>query len=119
MNDSDCLSIQDVERLLWKGLTGILCYKSAKVSGDISYNGYKLDEFVPQKTSAYISQDDLHIPEMTVRETLDFSARCQGIGSRAEIMAEVQQKGEEAKIVPDPEVDTYIRRAHIATFLDL
>jgi ABC-type multidrug transport system ATPase subunit len=42
-----------------------------------------LDEFVPQKSSAYISQYDLHIPEMTVRETIDFSARCQGVGSRA------------------------------------
>lgn len=38
---------------------------------------------MPQKTSAYISQYDLHIPEMTVRETIDFSARCQGVGSRA------------------------------------
>lgn len=53
-----------------------------QVSGEISYNGYKFDEFVPQKTSAYISQYDVHIPEMTVRETLDFSAQCQGIGNR-------------------------------------
>ncbi|KAK2405152.1 pleiotropic drug resistance [Trifolium repens] len=53
------------------------------VSGEISYNGHRLDEFVSQKTSAYISQYDLHIPEMTVRETIDFSARCQGVGSRA------------------------------------
>lgn len=60
-----------------------LCVLLQQVSGDISYNGYKLDEFVPQKTSAYISQYDLHTPEMTVRETLDFSARCQGSGSRA------------------------------------
>lgn len=51
-------------------------------SGEISYNGHRLDEFVPQKTSAYISQYDLHIAEMTVRETVDFSARCQGVGSR-------------------------------------
>ncbi|KAH7513560.1 hypothetical protein FEM48_Zijuj12G0213100 [Ziziphus jujuba var. spinosa] len=56
--------------------------KSLKASGEISYNGYKLDEFVPQKTSAYISQYDMHIAEMTVRETIDFSARCQGVGSR-------------------------------------
>jgi hypothetical protein len=41
-----------------------------------------LNEFVPQKTSAYISQHDLHVGEMTVRETLDFSARCQGVGTR-------------------------------------
>jgi len=54
-----------------------------QIKGDIEYNGYKLKEFIPQKTSAYISQQDLHIPEMTVRETIDFSARCQGVGSRA------------------------------------
>lgn len=54
-----------------------------QISGEISYNGYKLEEFVPQKTSAYISQRDQHIPEMTVRETIDFSARCQGVGSRS------------------------------------
>jgi hypothetical protein len=52
------------------------------VKGSVSYNGYKLEEFVPQKTSVYISQNDLHVGEMTVHETLDFSARCQGIGTR-------------------------------------
>lgn len=41
-----------------------------------------MDEFVPQRTAAYISQYDSHIAEMTVRETLAFSARCQGVGSR-------------------------------------
>ena len=50
--------------------------------GEITYNGHTLNEFVPQKTSAYISQRDLHVGEMTVRETLDFSARCQGVGDR-------------------------------------
>jgi len=53
-----------------------------QATGDISYNGYGLDEFAPEKTAAYISQYDLHIPEMTVRETLDFSARCQCVGTR-------------------------------------
>ena len=51
-------------------------------SGRVSYNGHGMEEFVPQRTSAYISQTDLHIGEMTVRETLAFSARCQGIGTR-------------------------------------
>lgn len=41
-----------------------------------------MEEFVPERTSAYISQHDLHIGEMTVRETLAFSARCQGVGPR-------------------------------------
>ena len=49
------------------------------MKGEITYNGHILDEFAPQKTSAYISQCDLHVGEMTVRETLDFSARCQGV----------------------------------------
>ncbi|KAL5700652.1 drug-responsive transcription factor pdr3 [Ranunculus cassubicifolius] len=83
--------------------------KSMKVSGDISYNGYKLEEFVPQKTSAYISQYDLHIPEMTVRETLDFSACCQGVGSRLDLMTEVIRREKQAGIFPDPDVDTYMK----------
>lgn len=53
-----------------------------KVKGKITYNGHTLNEFVPQKTAVYISQNDLHVGEMTVRETLDFSARCQGVGTR-------------------------------------
>lgn len=53
-----------------------------QVSGEITYNGYRLNEFVPQKTSAYISQNDVHMGELTVKETLDFSARCQGVGTR-------------------------------------
>lgn len=61
---------------------GLLRFNCQQITGEVSYNGYKLDEFIPQKTSAYISQNDLHIAEMTVRETLDFSARCQGVGSR-------------------------------------
>lgn len=52
------------------------------MKGEVTYNGHRLDEFVPQKTSAYISQNDVHIGSMTVKETLDFSARCQGVGSR-------------------------------------
>jgi len=53
-----------------------------KMEGTVTYNGHTMNEFVPQRTSSYISQQDLHVPEMTVRETLDFSARCQGVGTR-------------------------------------
>jgi ABC-type multidrug transport system ATPase subunit len=59
-----------------------LFFMALQVSGSVKYNGHTLDEFVPQKTSVYISQHDLHVGEMTVRETLDFSARCQGVGTR-------------------------------------
>lgn len=40
-----------------------------------------MNEFVPQRSSAYISQHDVHIGEMTVRETMAFSARVQGVGT--------------------------------------
>ncbi|KAM3219341.1 pleiotropic drug resistance protein 3 [Capsicum chacoense] len=93
---------------LLKALSGNLD-KSLKVSGEISYNGYKLAEFIPQKTSAYISQNDLHIPEMTVRETLDYSSRFQGVGNRADIMIDLSRREKEAGIVPDPDIDTYMK----------
>ncbi|KAM0064291.1 putative ABC-type sulfate transporter [Helianthus debilis subsp. tardiflorus] len=97
---------------LLKALSGNL-EKSLKISGDISYNGYKLEEFVPQRTAAYISQNDLHIPEMTVRETLDFSYRCQGTGSRADIMIEVNRREKEEGIIPDPDIDTFMKAISI------
>jgi ABC-type multidrug transport system fused ATPase/permease subunit len=56
--------------------------KNLRVQGKVTFNGHTHDEFVPQKTSVYISQNDLHVGQMTVRETLDFSAKCQGIGTR-------------------------------------
>uniref|UniRef100_A0A7N2L5K6 Uncharacterized protein n=1 Tax=Quercus lobata TaxID=97700 RepID=A0A7N2L5K6_QUELO len=122
-----------------------------QITGEISYNGYKLEEFVPQKTSSYISQNDLHIHEMTVREIMDFSARCQGVGSRAgnfsleillkddsvmdsllihnndddnnnnnntcfwpneEVMV-VSEREKEAGVVPDPDIDTYMKEAGV------
>jgi ABC-type multidrug transport system ATPase subunit len=55
---------------------------TVQFSGKVTYNGHGMTELVPERTAAYISQHDLHIGEMTVRETLAFSARCQGVGFR-------------------------------------
>ncbi|KAL0330857.1 UNVERIFIED_CONTAM: Pleiotropic drug resistance protein 1 [Sesamum angustifolium] len=82
-----------------------------KVSGRVTYNGHGMEEFVPQRTAAYISQHDLHIGEMTVRETLAFSARCQGVGSRYEMLAELSRREKAANIKPDPDVDIYMKAA--------
>lgn len=46
----------------------------------MTFNGHKHSEFVPQKTAAYVGQNDLHVGQLTVRETLDFSANVQGVG---------------------------------------
>ncbi|KAL2454822.1 ABC transporter G family member 29 [Abeliophyllum distichum] len=82
---------------------------SLRVKGDISYNGHGLKEFVPRKTSAYISQNDVHTGELTVRETLDFSARFQGVGSRYELLKELAERERDAGIIPEKEVDLYMK----------
>ncbi|XP_075097421.1 pleiotropic drug resistance protein 1-like [Nicotiana tabacum] len=80
-----------------------------KVTGKVTYNGYEMNKFVPQRTAAYISQHDLHIGEMTVRETLEFSARCQGVGSRYDMLAELSRREKAAKIKPDPDIDIFMK----------
>ncbi|KAL4195313.1 hypothetical protein AMTRI_Chr05g72720 [Amborella trichopoda] len=82
-----------------------------EVFGRITYNGYQMNEFVPQRTSAYISQHDLHIGEMTVRETLAFSARCQGIGANYDMLVELSRREKDANIKPDPDIDVYMKAA--------
>ncbi|CAL5017868.1 unnamed protein product [Urochloa decumbens] len=98
---------------LLRALAGRIDDKNLKVTGDIEYNGVNLNEFVPAKTSAYVSQRDLHVPEMTVRETLDFSARFQGVGWKADILEEVFRKEEEARIIPDPDIDMFMKAAYM------
>ncbi|KAJ7966134.1 Pleiotropic drug resistance ABC transporter [Quillaja saponaria] len=85
--------------------------KDLKLSGRVTYNGHGMEEFVAHRTSAYISQHDLHIGEMTVRETLAFSARCQGVGTNYEMLAELSRREKEGNIKPDPDIDIYMKAA--------
>ncbi|CAN6807598.1 unnamed protein product [Brassica oleracea var. botrytis] len=82
--------------------------------GRITYCGHEFSEFVPQKTCAYISQHDLHFGEMTVRETLDFSGRCLGVGTRYQLLTELSKKEREAGIKPDPEIDAFMKSIAIS-----
>lgn len=82
---------------------------TGQMTGKISYCGHDLSEFVPQRTCAYISQHDLHHGEMTVRETLDFSGRCLGVGMRYDLLAELSRREKEAGIKPDPEIDAFMK----------
>uniref|UniRef100_A0ACD5WG15 Uncharacterized protein n=2 Tax=Avena sativa TaxID=4498 RepID=A0ACD5WG15_AVESA len=93
---------------LLRALTGKLD-KSLKVSGSITYCGHTFSEFYPERTSAYISQYDLHNGQMTVRETLDFSRRCLGIGARYDMLRELAARERNAGIKPDPEIDAYMK----------
>nr|QVT92313.1 ABC transporter [Salvia miltiorrhiza] len=82
-----------------------------KVSGRVTYNGHGLDEFIPEKTASYISQHDIHLGELTVKETLAFSARCQGVGSRYDMLAELSRREKVANIKPDPDIDIFMKAA--------
>jgi ABC-type multidrug transport system ATPase subunit len=83
--------------------------RNLKVTGTVTYNGHSLNEFVPQRTFSYISQHDLHLHEMTVRETLDFSRRCQGVEARCEMMQELSRCEKQAGIKPDLDVDVFMK----------
>ncbi|XP_038680217.1 pleiotropic drug resistance protein 2-like isoform X1 [Tripterygium wilfordii] len=88
--------------------------KNLKVSGKITYCGHELHEFIPQRTSAYISQLDLHHGEMTVRETLDFSGRCLGVGTRYDLLVELARREKQSGIKPDPEIDAFMKAIALA-----
>ena len=85
-----------------------------QVTGKVTYCGHEFKEFVPQRTCAYISQHDLHYGEMTVRETLDFSGRCLGVGTRYDLLSELSRREKEAGIKPDPEIDAFMKATAMA-----
>ncbi|KAK9282777.1 hypothetical protein L1049_010998 [Liquidambar formosana] len=88
--------------------------KSLRVYGRVTYCGHEFSEFFPQRTCAYISQHDLHHGEMTVRETMDFSGRCLGVGTRYDMLAELSRREKEAGIKPDPEIDAFMKATAMA-----
>ncbi|KAL5568890.1 hypothetical protein UlMin_025465 [Ulmus minor] len=88
--------------------------KTLRATGRVTYCGHKLSEFIPQRTCAYIGQHDLHHGEMTVRETLDFSGRCLGVGTRYELLSELSRREKEAGIKPDPEIDAFMKATALA-----
>ncbi|EFJ06133.1 hypothetical protein SELMODRAFT_136014 [Selaginella moellendorffii] len=84
-----------------------------KVTGSVTYNGHELHEFVPQRTASYTSQNDVHLGELTVRETFDFSSRCQGVGSSYEMLSELAKRERAAGIKPDPDIDAFMKASAI------
>ncbi|KAG8380612.1 hypothetical protein BUALT_Bualt06G0033800 [Buddleja alternifolia] len=99
--------------ILLKALAGKL-EKDLRVCGRITYCGHEMSEFIPQRTCSYISQHDLHHGEMTVRETLNFSGRCLGVGTRYDLLVELSRREKEAGIKPDPEIDAFMKATAVA-----
>ncbi|XP_057534339.1 ABC transporter G family member 39-like isoform X3 [Amaranthus tricolor] len=92
-----------------RALAGLLD-SDLKVSGRITYCGHELNEFVPGRTCAYVSQNDLHYGEMTVRETLKFSTQCLGVGSRDNLLQELLKREKQLGFSPSSEVDSFLER---------
>ncbi|KAG1335516.1 ABC transporter G family member 31 [Cocos nucifera] len=77
--------------------------------GHITYNGHNLNEFVPQRTSAYVSQHDWHASEMSVRETLEFAGHCQGVGIKYDMLMELLRREKNEGIKPDEDLDIFMK----------
>ncbi len=69
-------------KILEMPFTPHMALQTVQVQGKVTYNDRELDRFVVHRTAAFMDQQDEHIPCLTVRETLNFSARCQGSGQR-------------------------------------
>ncbi|KAI3825373.1 hypothetical protein L1987_06856 [Smallanthus sonchifolius] len=96
--------------MLWKdnSVVGPSWRPWTSFAGKISYNGHGLKECVPQTTSAYVSQQDWHVTEMTVKETLDLAARCQGVGFKYDMRTELTRE-KIARIRPDEDLDIFMK----------
>ncbi|KAG2894012.1 hypothetical protein PC115_g18289 [Phytophthora cactorum] len=72
--------------VLLKLLSGLnVASTSVTLDGEVSYNGLSRDELkaqLPQCVS-YVPQQDMHLPVMTVKETLDFAFECCAINADA------------------------------------
>ncbi|QCE00887.1 ABC transporter G family member 31 [Vigna unguiculata] len=88
--------------------------KTLKTTGSITYNGSDVDDFYVRRTSAYISQTDDHVAELTVRECLDFGARCQGAEEGfAAYTTELGRLEKERNIRPSAEVDAFMKASSV------
>ncbi|KAA6418150.1 MAG: ATP-binding cassette transporter [Trebouxia sp. A1-2] len=90
-------------------LAGMLAGHAIKVSGEVTYNGQPLSSFLPQRTAAYVPQEDAHIAKLTVQETLDFSARCQGTGIYQAMLSTLREREKKNGVKPDSDLDAFMK----------
>ena len=75
--------------VLLKALAGLAgAEPHVTVAGDVFFCGQRADALHLSRAMAYVPQEDCHIPNLTVRETLLFAALCQ-VRTRGDIDREV------------------------------
>ncbi|DBB15923.1 TPA: hypothetical protein ACH3X3_003297 [Trebouxia sp. C0006] len=99
---------------LLNALAGRLKKTAMHVAGDITYNGKSFDQFRAVHTASYVDQNDLHQPLLTVKETLDFAARVQGVGHKVEELKELHAKEKDLNVEPDLEVEVFTKAAALS-----
>ncbi|KAG2491996.1 hypothetical protein HYH03_009726 [Edaphochlamys debaryana] len=74
-----------------------------KVQGSVLYNGKPADgsAFEITRAATYVGQTENHLPELTVAETLNFAAECQGPGIAKWLHRLLVQKEAEAGLQPN------------------
>ncbi|KAK9806328.1 hypothetical protein WJX72_010375 [[Myrmecia] bisecta] len=94
--------------MLLKALAGKLHEGGGlQIAGEVTYNGHRFDEFVMARTASLVDQVDNHTAELTVRETLDFAARCHGPGYGE--LAELRRREKEMGIEPEWQIDAFMK----------
>ncbi|WOL19176.1 ABC transporter G family member 45 [Canna indica] len=91
-----------------KALSGKL-EPGLKFRGRVTYNGEEVSDSMPHYLSAYIGQHDLHHAEMTVRETLDFSAHIFGTNDAFGMLSEPVGRKKTSVNEIDSRVDVFAK----------
>ncbi|KAL4434347.1 hypothetical protein ABPG75_000788 [Micractinium tetrahymenae] len=60
--------------------------RNLRISGSIKYNGLGLDDFQSRRTAGLVQQQDNHIADLTVQETVEFAFRCQAGPQQREML---------------------------------
>ncbi|PNW71465.1 hypothetical protein CHLRE_16g655450v5 [Chlamydomonas reinhardtii] len=88
-------------------------YSSLRFTGSVTYNGKTPGtDFVAERAATYVSQQDTHIAEMTVAETLSFASESLGPGLSKQLYDVMRARELEAGVEPDPDLE----RLWVATF---
>eukprot|EP01001_Neometanema_parovale_P004306 NODE_15_length_4507_cov_49.404653_g13_i0.p1 GENE.NODE_15_length_4507_cov_49.404653_g13_i0~~NODE_15_length_4507_cov_49.404653_g13_i0.p1 ORF type:complete len:1404 (+),score=270.35 NODE_15_length_4507_cov_49.404653_g13_i0:55-4266(+) len=93
---------------------------SCRIDGEVLYNGKRKSDLQLPRLAGYISQRDLHLPTLTVRETLDFGRLCTGGSSVSSLLADQTESAQKLLKLYDLSLElqmTLLGIAHVADTL--
>uniref|UniRef100_A0A803KRJ4 ABC transporter domain-containing protein n=1 Tax=Chenopodium quinoa TaxID=63459 RepID=A0A803KRJ4_CHEQI len=92
------------------GKSTLLLALAGKLDSSLKHFMHTVPLLCHASKQSYIGQTDNHIAELTVRETFDFAARCQGASeSFSGYMEELVRLEKQTNIRPSPEIDAFMK----------